>query len=202
MLAIYLLLSLVACLVLAAYLELLDFQSKLNQRLIILLSLVLFTSVFFIPNVSIWLTNIAVIMSAGTISFLLAKGISGKAPLIAFLVTASLIDILSFSNGLTRSIITLAQSGNPHLLSMLTISFSNQGVTSFVLGLGDLIIFAVVFLSLRKLGLEKFRAFFAPFLGLAIAIVWGVQVGGLSAIPVIAASSLTTLLLEKNSQIN
>lgn len=193
MLALYLFVAATASALSAALLEFLRTRQGRHRVLILALFATSYTAMLVLSIENAWLINLAVLLLGTAIGSLLSSTIASKAALWAFLISASLIDLLSFSGGLTRRILEAAENGNSAILSFLTISLSVEGSTRYVLGIGDLAIFGAVYLALRNLGQGRAIAFVAPLLGLSAAIVWGSFAGGVSAIPFIAVTTLASL---------
>ena len=202
MLILYLFIAAAACALSAALLEFIRSLGSGRQVAILVLFAGAYGALFLLSIESFWLINLAVLLLGAAIGSPLSRAVGSKAALWAFLISASVIDLLSFSGGLTRQIIEAAERGNPAILSFLTISLSIEGGTRYILGIGDLAIFGAVYLALRTLGRSPAVAISWPLLGLSAAIIWGSFVGGISAIPFIAVVTLAGLAITDRQNIN
>ena len=189
-LAIYLLVAILAALALAALINLHTGRPRNQQLIILALSLAIYALALWLKPDNLWLLNAAILLAAFGIGHLISRLVPGPPALIAFLITAAIIDVFSFSGGLTRQLIN-----QPSLLRYLAITLPLDGRQVAVMGVGDLVIFAAAYTVLRKSGFSKILAYLAPVVGLLLAILIGSFIGGVYAIPFIAVTTLAGLAL-------
>ena len=95
---------------------------------------------------------------------------------------------ISYLGGVTAALSHAFQHGS-NLLPYLCLSFPVHGRLRPVVGIGDLVVITAVYLALRRLGHNGLLAFTGPFAGLALALAIGLLIGGVFAIPFIAATT-------------
>ena len=117
--------------------------------------------------------------------------ISNRLSLITFSVVAGVVDIYSVSGGLTSKLVENAKTGSSDLLYYLVVSIPWDGKVQPVVGIGDFFILAAICFAMIRMGYKTHYLLMAPLSGLIIALVIGLIVGGIYAIPFMA---LTTVL--------
>ncbi len=128
----------------------------------------------------------------------IGRALTSSPALIAFCITAGIVDFLSFSRGLTAKIISGYGKGHDLLLQYLSIAapFSNRIVP--LVGIGDLVILGCIYFALHKLGRSGWLPFLFPLGGLLVALGVGLVIGGVFALPFIGGATIIYLLLWKN----
>ena len=134
------------------------------------------------------ISNGAVLVVALLLGSSLGTLFNGHVGLISFLVAAAVADVCSYLGGVTAALSHAFQHGS-NLLPYLCLSFPVHGRLRPVVGIGDLVVITAVYLALRRLGHNGLLAFTGPFAGLALALAIGLLIGGVFAIPFIAATS-------------
>jgi hypothetical protein len=142
----------------------------------------------------ILLSNFAVLLAAASLGNLIGIILKTESSLITFMITASLVDILSFSGGLTRRIISDYVQNKNMLLQFLCFSLPVKGRIIPVVGIGDLVIMAAVFRALLTFQVPDWQNFLVPVTGLIAALFVGLAVGGVYALPFICAAVVLFLL--------
>lgn len=146
------------------------------------------------PPAPAFVSNALILAGAVGLGYFLSHFLASKANLIAFCVAAGAVDYLSFSGGLTAKIISLARSGEPDLFKHLVIYWPRGGAMTALIGLGDLVVLGSIFSALLEMKRPGWLAFAVPVVGLALALLTGLQIGGVWGIPFIAAATVLYLL--------
>ena len=113
--------------------------------------------------------------------------------LIDFLIISSVMDVVSFTGGLTNLII----ENRGTLLQNLSIAFPIGSKIIPIMGIGDLIIIGILFQSLSRLGYRSVETYLVPTTGLMLALFVGLLLGGNYALPVMALTTIGNLLEKK-----
>ncbi len=143
-----------------------------------------------------WLANSALLLAAVAGGLLIARTLKSKAAVVAFCVTVGVVDFLSFSGGLTHHIIMLFEEGRSRLLLYLAVTIPFQGALRPIVGIGDLVVLGALFTALARLGYPHARSLLGPVTGLVAALVLGLMVGGISALPFIAGGTILYVMLD------
>ena len=140
------------------------------------------------------LSNVLVIGSGIGVATLIARTLRAPGSLVALALTASIIDIVSFSSGPTRWLLDSESSGVSKALRFLAVSFrSGQGLR-LVVGVGDLLIFGALFLGLTEQGHRGWVAWVVLMAGLLAALAVGLARGGAFGIPFMAIGAISLYL--------
>lgn len=116
--------------------------------------------------------------------------VRSPAALASFCIAAAVADVLSFYGGPTASLIEAFQSDSNDLLRYLCLSLPVDDRLRSIVGIGDLIILGTIYFAFHRLGHRGAAAFAAPVTGLLLALVVGLVVGTVFAMPLIAATTL------------
>lgn len=143
---------------------------------------------------SLALSNFCLLIAVISIGNLIGSILKTRSSLITFTITASLVDILSFSGGLTQRILSDYAQSKSLLLQYLCISLRYEGGVLPVVGIGDLIIIAAIFRALSMLKYPSWQSFLIPLTGLMVALLVGLATGGIYAIPFISAAVIVFLI--------
>jgi len=153
-----------------------------------LLSLAVYVSLFFVRPVSVILSDTFMLLSAASFCVLLGRGIKTAPSIVSFSIAASIADIVSFNWGPTHYLVKAAEHVDAaSLLNLMAFSIVLKGNTYPIVGLGDFVFLGIYFLALRQIGAGSWAQFIIPTAGLLGALVVGVLVGGIYAIPFMAA---------------
>jgi len=156
--------------------------------IIFLLSLTIYVSLFFVRPVSVFLSDTFMLLSAAPFCVLLGRGIKTAPSIVSFSIAASIADIVSFNWGPTHYLVkTAGQLDAASPLNLLAFSIVLKGNIYPVVGLGDFVFIGIYFLALRQIGAGSWAQFIIPTAGLLGALVVGILVGGIYAIPFMAA---------------
>jgi len=151
---------------------------------------------------SAWLViDIAVLLGAVGATLLIGGGLSNSGAVVAMLVAAVAVDILSVSGGLTRAIIDGYQDGTSDLLLYLALVVPIGGRLIPIVGISDLLIGGSAAVALIRLGLRPVAVIGAITIGLLGALVYGIWRGGVAALPFIAVAVLLLVWLNSRSQL-
>jgi hypothetical protein len=154
-----------------------------------LLSLLIYVSLFFVRPVSVFLSDTFMLLFAASICVLIGRSIKTTPSIVSFSITASIADIVSFNLGPTHYLMKAGEQLDPaSLLNLLAFSIVFKGNICSIVGIGDFIIIGIYFIALRQIGIGLWMQFIIPTVGLLGALVVGVLVGGIYAIPFMAAT--------------
>ena len=120
----------------------------------------------------------------------IGRALTSSPALIAFCITAGLVDFFSFTGGLTARIIADYKQGHNLWLQYLSITARLSGQIVPIIGIGDLIILGSVYFALSQLEYNGWLSFLFPLGGLLIALGVGLLKGGVYAIPFIACATI------------
>lgn len=136
-----------------------------------------------------WLAiDLAVLAGAVGGVLLLERGLRTAAAVIAFLVVAAVVDVLSVSGGASRMLIERYREGTSDLLLYLTLAVPVRGRAIPIVGIGDLLVGGAAAVALLRLGLRPIAVMGALATGLLTALAYGLWRGGAPAVPFIAAA--------------
>ena len=138
----------------------------------------------------IWLSNASAVIVGGCLGFLLSRLLTSSAAVIAFLLTATVVDLLSFSGGFTDEILQAYRSGESELLRFLAVFVNSEGGTRAVIGVGDLVILTASYLGFQRATASEVEPAFWLLGGLSAGLALGLLVGGLPGVPFVAAGAL------------
>jgi len=138
----------------------------------------------------IWMSNASVVIVGGCLGFLLSRLLTSSAAVIAFLLTATVVDLLSFSGGFTDEILQAYRSGESELLRFLAVFVNSEGGTRAVIGVGDLVILTASYLGFQRATASEVEPAFWLLGGLSAGLALGLLVGGLPGVPFVAAGAL------------
>lgn len=140
------------------------------------------------------LSNALVLATAAGGAVLIGRAVTGKGALIALAVTASIVDIASFTGGPTAWLLSSQSGGAEGLLRYLTVSVPWDERIVPAVGIGDLLLLGSFAIGLRLLGQSRWVAAVVPGIGLLAAMAIGLAVGGAFGIPFMAAGVVLVAL--------
>lgn len=117
--------------------------------------------------------------------------------LLAFLLTASVVDLVSVASGPTKFLTDAAADGTSSLILYLAILLPWDGRLIPALGVGDIFGLAVLFASLRHQKFGRASTFTCGFVGLLLALFVGLARGGTAGYPFLAAAAAVALALRR-----
>lgn len=157
-----------------------------RQRIGVGLASLVAYAVVLVTRPSSWaLSDASVLIVAIGLAPLLGRSLGSAGAIAVFAVTASAVDILSFGGGLTREIIQGYQAGTSDLLQFLAVTVPVAGEPRPLVGVVDLLLVGALFLGLMRVHGGRNRAALVLLVGLASAVVTGLAVGGIAAVPFI-----------------
>ena len=172
---------------------------KRPQRIVLsILVLFLYSALLWFQPDNWFLSDVAVLAVAITIGSLVGISIASRpsrSALVVFLVTVALVDVISFSGGLTAKIIADYREGSSVLLQFLSVSIPLNLRVMPVVGLGDLVIMGCIYVVLIRLAYPLWESFFAPLFGLLLALIVGLIIGGVYALPFVAGAVIGYVFL-------
>jgi hypothetical protein len=178
--------------------------ARFANRKVIVLAIATFTlyGVFLFLMPENWmLINLVVVSVAGIGGSGLGLFLNTRPSLIIFCVAASAVDIYSVTQGPTSALVENYKTGTSDLLRYFVVSMPIDGRTVPLVGIGDFFILSAIYFALMRLGYEKSQILLVPLLGLLLAIIVGLQVGGIFAIPFIAATTIAYLYWQGRNQV-
>ena len=139
------------------------------------------------------LINLVVVSVAGIGGSGLGLLLKTRQSLVIFCIVASIVDIYSVAQGPTSAVVEDYKAGTSDLLRYLVISMPVDGSILPLVGIGDFLIISAVYFVLIRLKYDRLQLALVPLLGLLLAIIIGLQIGGIFAIPFIAATTIAYL---------
>ena len=112
--------------------------------------------------------------------------VSNLPGLVAFLVTASALDILSVRSGPTKALFDAASGGDGIVYYLVVLLPWEEGFVP-VIGVSDLFGLAVIFAALLGMGAGRWPSFLCGLSGILLALAAGLLLGGVPAYPLLAA---------------
>jgi len=157
-------------------------------------SIVYILLLFWRPDAP-WLSNASVLAAGCSIGFLFGGLLNSSAGVLAFLTTAAVVDLYSFSGGLTARILEAYHAGGSTLLTYLAVFVELGGRELAVIGVSDIAILVAAYLGLsRSTGLAWEPGLWL-LLGLLAAFLVGVLHGGAPGLPFLAGAAWIFALL-------
>ena len=139
---------------------------------------------------SAWpLIDLAVLTGAVGGVLWLERGLRTPGAVIAFLVVAAVVDLLSSSGGVSRLLIERYREGTSDLLVYLTLVVPIRDRAIPIVGIGDLLVGGAAATALLRLGLKPVGVMGTFGIGLLAALAYGLWRGGAPAVPFIAAAA-------------
>jgi hypothetical protein len=145
-----------------------------------------------------FVSDVVVFAMALVAGALIGSTLRSDPAIIAFCVAAAVVDVLSFSGGLTSTIVESYRTGESQFLFYLSIAFPVGGSVRPIVGIGDLIILGGPFAGFINNGHHSWLPFAVPVGGLLAAVGVGVFVGGTPALPFVAAATVTYVLSRRS----
>lgn len=168
---------------------------KIIIALIAVISIYILMIIFQIPY---WFISDSLVLLISTLAgFAIGNSISTAPSLIAFCITAGIVDFVSFTGGLSAKIIEGYEKGQNLLLQYLCISIPINSTIVPLLGIGDLFVLGIIFRSLYKIGFESIFVSLIPILGLMIALLLGLIFHGIYALPMVGGITILYLIISK-----
>jgi hypothetical protein len=147
-----------------------------------------------------WVPNISILLAGSSFGFLLGHLLGSTGSVLTFLCTAALVDLFSFSDGLTKQIVEAYQSGGSIVLRFLAFFVELGGQEYAVIGVSDIAVVAAAYLGLQKAtGLNWEPALFL-LASLLAAFIVGMLLGGAPGIPFLAGGAAAFALLHRQRQ--
>ncbi|MGD2069961.1 MAG: hypothetical protein PVI57_14915 [Gemmatimonadota bacterium] len=132
-------------------------------------------------------SNLLVLGSAALGGAMLARTVRSPGALVTLAVTASIVDIVSFSGGPTRWLLSSELDSLSVVLRYLAVTTPSATGTVAVVGIGDLALLGCFFLGLRVTGRSRLVVGSSLVGALLVALVVGLLRGGAFGIPFMAA---------------
>ena len=168
---------------------------RLNNIYTSLAAAVLIYCIMISLQVSNWLISDCLIIIISILAgFVIGNSISAISTLIVFCTTAGIVDFISFTGGLSAKIIEDYSKGHNLILQNLCISIPIDGKIVPLLGIGDLFVLGIILRSFYKIGFENWLVSLIPIAGLLIALILGLIVHGIYALPIMGGVTIFFLL--------
>jgi hypothetical protein len=161
-------------------------RTRTAVKLFVWISMALFALALIVRPSAWWMSDAAVLIAATGGALLLSPGLRSPGSVIIFLTVASVVDLVSFSGGVTRWIVDDYQSGSSTLLLYLTLTAPVGGRILPIVGIGDLVVAGTAALALTRLRFGLPTLLLAISGGLVAALAYGIQFRGAPAVPFIA----------------
>jgi len=162
------------------------------------ITIVLYAIFLFIKPDGWLLIDLIILLVAALGGAGLGLFISSKSSLVVFVIAAGVVDIYSVKGGITSKLINNYKDGTSDLLNYLVISIPVDGNLKPIVGIGDYFILAAICFAMIRLGYNKPLLLAAPLSGLLIALIVGLFIGGIYAIPFIALTTIIYVSLVKS----
>jgi presenilin-like A22 family membrane protease len=139
---------------------------------------------------NLWVSNTGVVLGGAAAGLLLSRILGSKGSVVAFLVAAAVVDLISFWRGPTDALLRAFEAGGPSLLTYMAGILHLEESRFAVVGIGDLLILSAAYLGLRAhTGREVAPALWL-LVGLLIAVGIGIPLGGMPGIPFVLLGAL------------
>jgi hypothetical protein len=172
------------------------------QRLLLSATCLILYGIGLLFAPSRWiLFDVAVLFGALGVVLLLERLIGSDArAVLVFVMVAAVVDIISFSSGLTRTIVDQYRAGDSDLLLYLSLVAPYRGRGVQIVGIADLIIGGTVATALFRYQYRFFPVWAAIGAGLVGALGVGLwRSGGVPAVPFIAGATMLLLWTHRPS---
>ena len=150
---------------------------------------------FALPKGPLWLSDALLLAGAVGFGFFISFFLYNKVNILVFCVVAAVVDVLSFSGGLTAKITESFQEGASDLMVRLALIIPLEGEDHVLIGVGDLVILGALYAALMELKEGQIKAFVVPTLGLMLALASGFMMGGIYGVPFIAGATVLFLTI-------
>lgn len=147
-----------------------------------------------------WVSNLSVLLAGSCLGFLFGHLLGSSASVIAFLTTAAVVDLLSFSDGLTNQIVEGYRTGSSTILPFLAVFVEISGREYAVVGVSDIAILSAAYLGLQKATESEWEPAVWLLLGLLSAFLVGITFSGAPGIPFLAAGGCIFVFLHSRRQ--
>lgn len=134
------------------------------------------------------LSSLLVLGSSLVCAALLARTAGTQGALVALAVTASIVDVVSFSGGVTAWLLTSESEGVARALRFLTVTLQTEAGLVAVVGIGDLAFLGAFYLGLVRHGGRPGIVGSSLVGALLIALAVGLLRGGAFGIPFMAVA--------------
>lgn len=145
-----------------------------------------------------WISNLGVLLAGSCLGFLLGRVLGSAAAVLTFLTTAAVVDLFSFSDGITNRIIEAYRSGGSAILRFLAVFVEAGGREYAVVGVSDIAILAAAYVGFWKATGVEWESAGWLLIGLLAAFVVGTLTNGAPGIPFLAAAGLVVFLRTRN----
>lgn len=152
---------------------------------VVLVALHLAIAVLGVPAPPL-MSSALVLTSSIAGAVLLGRALAAPGAVVVFAITASVVDIVSFSGGATRWLLTADTPSTSRALQFLTVSVSRGEGMVAVVGIGDLLVFGALYLALRSSDCRRTTVLVGLLAALLVALVVGLLRGGAFGIPFMA----------------
>jgi hypothetical protein len=164
-------------------------------------SLVYYGAVLWVRPSSFIFSDVGVVLASTAGAFLLAILLGNKGAVIAFSITAAVVDILSFYTGPSRHVID-AYQGAGRLLEYLTVFIATESLKMAVIGIGDLVVVGTLFQALCRMEYPVVTSGMVLISAVLLSLVVGWILGGIPAVPFFAAGVIAYVQMRSRTGIH
>lgn len=133
--------------------------------------------------------DFSVVLVGCCLGFLFGRFLGSTASVLAFLTTAAIVDLLSFSHGLTARILEAYRTNGSEILRSLAVFVELGGREYAVVGVSDIAILTAAYLGLALATGSKWEPGLWLLAGLLAAFLVGVFSGGAPGMPFMATAA-------------
>lgn len=178
-----------ACLLLCGLSRLLTARPPSAQVTIALTTLALCAAALTLWPAGLVCTDLLVVACGLFAGVLLGRSLGSKPSLLAFLVVAAIVDLISSRMGPTHLLVEQARTTRGiAIIQFLTLCIRWHGTLLPLIGVGDLFFFTACVIAARRLGWPGLAACLVPLAGILAALTVGLLFGPTPALPFLAVS--------------
>jgi hypothetical protein len=171
--------------------------APLRTKLIAVVLLLVYIAIIILRPSAWPIIDLAVLLGAVGGAVLIGGSLSSSGAVVAFLVTAAVVDVLSISTGFSRTIIEQYQEGSSDLLLYLALVVPIVGRLVPIVGVSDLLVGGAAATALTRIGLRPLAVIAVIAIGFVAALAYGLWQGGAPGLPFIAVT--VSLLVWRSS---
>jgi hypothetical protein len=160
------------------------------------LLLLLFALLFAARYVNWIIGDLLILLLSISAGRLIGGGIHSPQALVVFCATLAVMDLVSFYLGPTASLVSKFHQGNSLPLQYLCISIPLGTFIQPILGIGDVMALACTYAALIQLKYPPLPILLVPLAGLLAALAVGLAVGGIFALPFLAAAVIAYVWID------
>jgi len=156
-------------------------------------------SLLLLGPVPSWASDASIVLAGTSLGFLFGRLLPSSPSVLAFLTSAAVVDLVSFTGGLTRHMLEAFRDGSSDMLRSLAVMVVAGGQEWAVVGMSDLVILAAAYVGLRRATGDGSGPALWLLLGLMGGFLAGVAWGGAPGLPFLAASAWFYVFLHRRT---